>query len=358
MAATTPSTKSPAYDANGNVTDDGERTYKWDAEDRLISVTSKTQPSRVTTFRYDGQDRRIVIVVNGNETRYLWCGDSICQARTAADLVSRRYYPEGELIPAGGTQLYYAQDHLGSVRDVMAVQNGSRVASFDYDPYGSTDFRYAGMLYEQSSGLYLTYYRVYDSRTARWLSRDPLQEDGGVNLYGYVAADPIGWYDLLGLAKLGDIVFFNWKNTNFPEHSAIVTKVDNNGNAVSSFGGWGDTMTFHEADLLTYNNGVQSDIIGYGDMTGLTSQSLPDYMKQWSDTAVAPDWDGSKGKVCVDATTSKTGWGGDLLRQAMTSDFKKNPSVYSLTPNNSLFFRRNSNLQRFFIDTNRYDKKK
>ena len=38
------------------------------------------------------------------------------------------------------------------------------------------DFRYAGMYYDAGSGLYLTQYRAYDPRTARWLSRDPLGE--------------------------------------------------------------------------------------------------------------------------------------------------------------------------------------
>ena len=50
--------QSYVYDANGNVTDDGIRLYKWDAEDRLVSVTLKAQPSRVTTFRYDGLRQR------------------------------------------------------------------------------------------------------------------------------------------------------------------------------------------------------------------------------------------------------------------------------------------------------------
>jgi RHS repeat-associated protein len=195
------------YDANGNVLDDGVRTYQWDAENRLIEVAHKTGPG-ITTFRYDGLGRRIAISYNGSETHYLWCGSMLCQGRTSTDTVTRRYYPEGEAIPLSGTLLYYGQDQLGSVRDVLAAQNGSRVASFDYDPYGNssqsngrvaTDFRYAGMFYDQQDGLYLTQYRAYDSRTGRWVSRDPIEENGGLNLYAYVGGSPTNAIDPTGL---------------------------------------------------------------------------------------------------------------------------------------------------------------
>ncbi|MEQ1742928.1 MAG: RHS repeat-associated core domain-containing protein [Candidatus Nitrotoga sp.] len=208
--------QSYVYDANGNLVDDGVRTYLWDAENRLLQIGYKAQPTRSTQFRYDGLGRRIAIISkNGTiatENRYLWCGDSLCQSRTATDVVTRRYYPEGEVRPQGNALLYYNRDHLGSVRDVLAVQNGSRVAAFDYDAYGkptqtsgrlSTDFRYAGMFYLQEAGLYLTQYRVYDPNNGRWLSRDPIGERGGVNLYGYVGGSPINNVDQIGLGATG-----------------------------------------------------------------------------------------------------------------------------------------------------------
>ena len=44
----------------------------------------------------------------------------------------------------------------------------------------------ANVFYHAPSGLYLTHYRAYDPKTARWLSRDPIEEEGGINLYTYV----------------------------------------------------------------------------------------------------------------------------------------------------------------------------
>jgi RHS repeat-associated protein len=199
------------YDANGNLLSDGTRTYTWDAENRLLSIGYVAQPTWSTTFRYDGHGRRIAIVTTNDsgttETRYLWCGDTICQARDATDTVTRRYYPEGELLPGSATPLYYAKDHLGSVRDIQAA-DGSNGASFDYDAYGNPiqssgsaapDVRYAKMFYEQTSGLYLTRYRAYDPQTGRWLSKDPLGNAGGTNLYAYVNGNPITNIDPLGL---------------------------------------------------------------------------------------------------------------------------------------------------------------
>ena len=37
------------------------------------------------------------------------------------------------------------------------------------------------------------------SGRARWLSRDPIGEEGGINLYGYVSNNPINLWDPLGL---------------------------------------------------------------------------------------------------------------------------------------------------------------
>ena len=55
------------------------------------------------------------------------------------------------------------------------------------------------MFYLPEAGLYLTHYRVYDPTLGRWLSRDPIGEIGGVNLYAYVGNDPVNWSDPIGL---------------------------------------------------------------------------------------------------------------------------------------------------------------
>jgi len=45
-------------------------------------------------------------------------------------------------------------------------------------------------------------YRHYDPKTGRWPSRDPIGEEGGVNLYGFVGNDSIGRIDRLGMVEI------------------------------------------------------------------------------------------------------------------------------------------------------------
>ena len=52
-----------------------------------------------------------------------------------------------------------------------------------------------------ASGVRFYGYRYYDPVTGRWPSRDPIEEAGGINLYGMVGNDVINWWDYLGQKK-------------------------------------------------------------------------------------------------------------------------------------------------------------
>jgi len=196
---------------NGNLlSGDGAKTYKYDAENRLVEV-DYVGGSNKSVFSYDGLNRRTVVAetVSGVTTtkRYLWCGDRVCQVRDAADTVLKRILPEGEFTVTGATKLVYMQDQLGSVRDVIDATTGTRVKSYDYTAYGKvarnngtgdTDYRYAGLWYHPQSTLNLAKYRAQDGATGRWINRDPIREAGGINLYGYVGANPLNKLDPVG----------------------------------------------------------------------------------------------------------------------------------------------------------------
>jgi RHS repeat-associated protein len=94
----------------------------------------------------------------------------------------------------------------------MVTANSFMVEECACDTYGvhgvatvtqivNPNFQYAGYYAYQGSGLNLTWYRSYDPVIGRWQARDPIGEDGGINLYGYVGNDPINLFDINGLCS-------------------------------------------------------------------------------------------------------------------------------------------------------------
>jgi uncharacterized protein RhaS with RHS repeats len=49
------------------------------------------------------------------------------------------------------------------------------------------------------TGWFYYSYRYYDPVTGRWPSRDPIEEEGGINLYEFVGNDVVAKWDTLGL---------------------------------------------------------------------------------------------------------------------------------------------------------------
>ncbi len=169
--------KTFTYDANGNLTSDGSRTFEWDAENRLVAVTVGTQRSE---FTYDGFWRRVRTVerVGGEvqkDTRAVWCGMELCEERAADGVtVTRRVFSHGE--QADGALRYFTTDHLGSVREVTDA-SGALLARYAFDPWGrrtltaGTDLTDAGLdgHRQARSGLSLALYRGYDAEIGRWV---------------------------------------------------------------------------------------------------------------------------------------------------------------------------------------------
>src|SRR5207248_180990 len=50
-----------------------------------------------------------------------------------------------------------------------------------------------------NSGMYYYLYRFYDPNFQRWINQDPIGEEGGINLYGFIGNDSLDGVDPLGL---------------------------------------------------------------------------------------------------------------------------------------------------------------
>ncbi len=202
-----------SYDATGNLLSDGERTYSWDAENRLVGISYPSQPGKQTKFVYDGLGRRIEIddtPAGGGDaiiSKYVWCDSKLCQARDASYAPRRIYVSEGEYASGASiSSLFYGIDQIGSVRRVF--ESGGNTPAYDFDPWGNvlqstaplSDFGFALMFSHRASALSLAWFRAYSSGTGRWLSRDPLGEgtDPVANLYTYVLLDPLHKIDPVG----------------------------------------------------------------------------------------------------------------------------------------------------------------
>lgn len=60
------------------------------------------------------------------------------------------------------------------------------------------NFRYSTKYYDPETKLYYYGHRYYSADLKRWVSRDPMEEKGGKNLYGFVKNTPINTWDILG----------------------------------------------------------------------------------------------------------------------------------------------------------------
>lgn len=77
-------------------------------------------------------------------------------------------------------------------------ENGDRVGENDSETRTSTKEK-SEHAYETVSGMCYYGYRFYDAQTGRFLNRDPIEEFGGLNIYGFVGNDTANRLDYLGL---------------------------------------------------------------------------------------------------------------------------------------------------------------
>ena len=118
----------------------------------------------------------------------------------------------GLLAVAGdsGDVYYPIYDHIGNIRGYVDGVTAEIVAEFEYSPFGETLqasgskvdqflFRFSTKHHDSASGLYYYGFRWYDSELGRWLNRDPIAEEGGLNLYAFVSNHPLNLWDILGL---------------------------------------------------------------------------------------------------------------------------------------------------------------
>ncbi|THJ12981.1 MAG: RHS repeat-associated core domain-containing protein [Nitrospira sp. CG24C] len=194
------------YDANGNLTNDGTNTYVWDARNRLMTISGGVTAS----FVYDPLGRRTNKIVNSVGSQFLYDGNDVA-AEIGGGAVGANYLrslsiDEPFIRQSSAGNEHYHTDALGSSLLLSSAQ-GASATTYTYEPFGkstmtgtsSNALQYTG---REKDSPEISYYRAryYSPTRQRFMSEDPLKFRGGdLNLYGYVAGNPVSFVDPTGM---------------------------------------------------------------------------------------------------------------------------------------------------------------
>ena len=217
-----------SYDGNGNPVSYKNKTLTFDPENRLIQYgvpntggpymaadyngdglrAQKTNNSGTSFFLYDGDQP---VVKLGTSTGPSYGAITLVSTFGANGLVSRSSISGSTVTPT-----FYSFDPQGGVSH-RTDSNGALVTADEYDAFGNRQSINAnltvstnsdpasfgaqwGYMTDWEDGLVLCGHRYYDPSNGRWLTRDPIGYDGGVNLYGYCENNSVNKSDRLGLS--------------------------------------------------------------------------------------------------------------------------------------------------------------
>jgi RHS repeat-associated protein len=107
---------------------------------------------------------------------------------------------------------FYHCDQIGTPME-MTDERGEIVWSAEYKAWGEAritakegyknPLRFQGQYFDHETGLHYNRFRYYDPEIGRFISKDPIGLQGGLNLHSY-APNPVQWVDPLGLANCKD----------------------------------------------------------------------------------------------------------------------------------------------------------
>ncbi|MFX0199180.1 MAG: RHS repeat domain-containing protein [Candidatus Hodarchaeota archaeon] len=237
-------TAQPEYDDDGNLTSitggDSDFKYTYNAENRLIAAEphSPTNGDKKAEFLYDYMGRRTRKGVYHYSTG-TWVQDSvslfiydgwnlICQTTNGGQQTTEKYFVWGldlsqSIQGAGGVggliasidistseMYYYHYDANGNVMQLVNASDGAIAAHYQYDAFGNivystgslageNPFRFSTKYTDTETGLVYYGYRYYSPDLGRWINRDPIGEQGGLNLYAFIGNNALNGNDYLGL---------------------------------------------------------------------------------------------------------------------------------------------------------------
>ena len=231
------------FDADGNLTNSGRWAIAWDGENRAVSFASLPSApiasQRKVDCAYDFLGRRIQKIVSTNSgsawiaistNRYVYDGWNLVAILDPRSSIQQSFTwgkdLSGSLQGAGGVggllamtvctgpnagTYDYTYDGNGNVAALAKAASGSLAGQWEYGPFGNllrasgplaavNPFLFSTKFYDLETEFSYYGFRYYDAGAGRWASKDPLEEQGGANLYEFAANDSVNRIDRLGLS--------------------------------------------------------------------------------------------------------------------------------------------------------------
>ncbi|OUC14135.1 MAG: hypothetical protein B0A82_14065 [Alkalinema sp. CACIAM 70d] len=209
------------YDADGNLVKvvNGAQTtiYTYNKRNQLVGVSS---PEGTFAYEYDAFGNRVASTKNGVRTDFLvdpfGLGNVVGEYNgSAATNYVHGLGLVGRFVGTNGS--YYDSDLLGSTAG-LSNSSGSYVNRYAYRPYGESvlstegvanSFEYVGQWGLMSGENNFTFVRsrYYSLVQGRFISFDPIKQDGSINIYKYALNSPVIFFDLNGKnsIKIGEV---------------------------------------------------------------------------------------------------------------------------------------------------------
>ena len=172
-------------------------------------------------YTYNALEQRVIKAAGGVTTVFIYDreGRLITESSSTGTILREYIYFNGEPLALvdSGVIYYFANDQLGSGQALLD-QNGQTVWQAQYDPFGAAtvtpastlvnNLRLPGQYFDSETGFHYNWHRYYEPRLGRYLRPDPIGLDGGINLYGYGAGNPINLIDPDGQVPLALPIIF------------------------------------------------------------------------------------------------------------------------------------------------------
>jgi len=171
-------------------------------------------------FVYDGWNLITVLSPQSSVLQsFIWGQDlsgTVTEAGGIGGLIAVMEYGGGQMTNAN----FCAYDGNGNITALVRPGGVLPSARYEYSPYGelirasgpmakANPFRWSTKFWDEESGLVNYGYRYYCSALGRWVTRDPAEEDGAMNLFLFCHNDALSRADADGA------VDFAWDSVGF-----------------------------------------------------------------------------------------------------------------------------------------------